>query len=457
MIKQMHNIQQLQQQPKKARISHRLGGKGVKLSTEGNRLRVKIKQDAVARLQLGAIKESLELGESLFNEKSVLRASAQVQCYASIDKEGDKIKAVTTCKQKTCVSCARHRAKKLMLKYAPPIQKLYDLHKANPKQCTNFWMLTLTVPAIRFYDLKATYKRMNKVWRDIYVLARKEGRSEYTGLRKFEINSSYNPLDPTNPARRNNRLADYTYNPHMHLIIKGQANCKWLREQWLKAWPECREVAQVYTSLGNPHKRNGGWVRRSSKSFSAQKPVKAGLMELMKYLSKSFSGKNMPRTWAQALPLAYIPEALKGKRTIYAFGGLKGASEEEGKAWADDNRDALEEALDMTLDAKTNEEANTLRPENAKKRDGRYHYRPSLRLYVSDAGESLTEAQDFDEGKPQHMCRELREYILRKTETFVKLDSAEVLADAEEWKEARARADRRYWMMKNHDLTFKLK
>lgn len=118
------------------------------------------------------------------------------------------------CKNRFCTYCAGVRKAELINKYYPTIQ-----------QWPQVYFLTLTTPAVKAKDIKSTFDKMHRIIRTMNAKYRKRaqrGTAEMVmGIRTLECN--FNPTA-------------FTYNPHSHLLVNGEAQTKLIRAEWIEAW-----------------------------------------------------------------------------------------------------------------------------------------------------------------------------------------------------------------------------
>ncbi|MCC9044597.1 protein rep, partial [Myroides sp. M-43] len=150
--------------------------------------------------------------------------------------------------------------------------------------------VTLTLPTVEGEELSMRIDEMEKEWRLIYQSTKKakykKGYQIFKGIRKAECTIRPGGL----------------YHYHFHIILDGWAEGEWLIGQWLKRFPQANRLAQDI---------------RFADEFSFK--------ELFKYAFKS-EVKSNSKANAERYDLVF--NALKGKRTYQAFGGIKAIEEE---------------------------------------------------------------------------------------------------------------------------------
>ncbi|MDM1514470.1 protein rep [Myroides odoratimimus] len=226
-----------------------------------------------------------------FNPKSKLFKSYKNSTYCAetlLTNEVGKIHT-TYCKNRWCLTCGRIKTARLINAYLPQLEELFQ-----PV------FITLTLPTVLGSELGMRIAEMEKGWRDIYKNT-KQGKYKKTyqifkGIRKAECTIRPGGL----------------YHYHFHFIIDGWAEGEWLISQWLKRFPEANRLAQDI---------------RFADEFSFK--------ELFKYAFKA-EVKSGSKTNAERYDLVF--NALRGKRTYQAFGGIKAIEEDFDE---DDLTDAI--------------------------------------------------------------------------------------------------------------------
>jgi len=185
------------------------------------------------------------------------------------------------CKNRWCMVCNRIRTAQLIHQYQSTINSWSDKH-----------FLTLTVPNVKGYELPLTIRIMNNALRRIIKsIAQRERRKsqlfpKIKGLRKLEC--TYNPVRDD-------------YHPHFHLITDSEFAAVEIKEQWLKKFPSCSDLAQK--------------VSRADDDTA---------IELFKYFTKILTKQkgedNTPTYSIQPLVLDTIFRSIKNIRTFQSFG-----------------------------------------------------------------------------------------------------------------------------------------
>jgi hypothetical protein len=185
----------------------------------------------------------------------------------------------TYCKNRWCLTCNRIKTARLINSYLPQLEELFQ-----PV------FVTLTLPTVKEKDLVNRIDEMEKEWRLIYQQTKKakykKNHSPLKGIRKAECT-----------IRPNGH-----YHYHFHFILDGWAEGEYLIGQWLKRFPQADRKAQDI---------------RFANEFAFK--------ELFKYAFKAevkTSNKNNANRYD------FVFRALRNKKTIQAFGGIKMIEEE---------------------------------------------------------------------------------------------------------------------------------
>ncbi|MCG8883964.1 protein rep [Tenacibaculum finnmarkense] len=185
----------------------------------------------------------------------------------------------TYCKNRWCWTCNRIKTARLINAYLPQLETL-----------KNSVFVTLTLPTVKGADLKDRILQMEKTWRLIYKKTKEaKYKRDYTifrGIRKAECTIRPNGY----------------YHYHFHLIMDNWAQGEWLIGEWLKYNKDADFKAQDI---------------RLANEFSFK--------ELFKYAFKS-EVKCSDNTNAKRYDIVF--NALRGKRTYQAFGGIKAIEED---------------------------------------------------------------------------------------------------------------------------------
>lgn len=242
-------------------------------------------------------------------------------CSRVVVQEDNKLTA-KYCNTRHCSVCNRIRTAKAINGYKPALDRIEG----------DKYFLTLTRQSIKEDRLERTIRQMTKYFRDIQKNMKNTYGIKLKGVRKIEMNN--------NPSKD-------TYNPHFHTIVAGKP-CEVLlmKSLWL-----------------NKHNT----IEADIDAQDLKKCDEGSTMELFKYFSKFLvNGKVYPAAIDVAM------KAMKGKRTIQPFGGLKKVSEDV---------DELESQEVDFIDNRTET----------------YYYENDFHDWVSDQGELLTEYQPTEE------------------------------------------------------------
>ena len=205
-------------------------------------------------------------------------------CNAALEQSGKRLIG-TYCNTRHCLVCNRIRAAKAINGYTTPLANIGK---------TSF--VTLTVKAVKAEDVKSTIEQMTSTFRKVLKNLKNTYGITLKGIRKVE--SNYNPK------------AD-TFNPHFHLITNGKpCEILLLRTLWLNSFPG--DVANI-------------------KAQDVRQTDEDSVNELFKYFTKVLiDGKLYPKA------ADVIFTAMKGKRTIQPFGGIKKVTEDVEDIQAED-------------------------------------------------------------------------------------------------------------------------
>lgn len=216
-----------------------------------------------------------------FNPKSKLFKSYKNSTYCAETLLTNDIGKIHTtyCKNRWCLTCNRIKTARSINAYLPQLETFFQ-----PV------FITLTLPTVSGEELRKHIDKMEKAWRKIYNNT-KQGRYKKThelfkGIRKAECTIRPNGL----------------YHYHFHIILEGWAEGEWLIAQWLKTFPEANRLAQDI---------------RFADEFSFK--------ELFKYAFKA-EVKSGSKKNAERYDLVF--NALRGKKTIFPFGGIKPIEED---------------------------------------------------------------------------------------------------------------------------------
>lgn len=200
-------------------------------------------------------------------------------CNHVIEQNGRRLKS-RYCNTRFCHICNRIRTAKMMNGYGEQLKEFSE-----PR------FVTLTAPTVKAPELRdeicsrlASFRRILDGWRKRYGKIPK-------GIRKLEV--TYNSD------------SDW-YHPHFHVIIDGNEKAVELVREWLERFPSATAKAQDIREVDQ-----------------------ASMNELFKYATKPFTKSTKARTLeVYDYALENIAVAMKGKRSLQPFGGLKRVSED---------------------------------------------------------------------------------------------------------------------------------
>jgi len=189
------------------------------------------------------------------------------------------------CDARWCLVCNRIRSAKMINSYLPVLNEWEDKH-----------FVTLTIPNVpadglsdaikamqkEFLRIKETFKRQHQ---------RKQRDEKFVGLRKLEC--TYN-------------ITRDDYHPHYHVIIQGEQNARDLLAEWLRRFPDAREIAQ-----------------------DVQRADDRSVREMFKYFTKLIAKASGGESVVLPEPLDMIFRVIRGKRTFQNFGFTKPKEAEE--------------------------------------------------------------------------------------------------------------------------------
>lgn len=227
------------------------------------------------------ISKGVALSLMYYNPDSKLYKSYKNTTYCNdfliSDKEGRL--TASYCKNRWCQVCNRIKTGRLINNYLPQLQQL-----CNPV------FVTLTLPTVPIEELPNRIKEMEKNWRQMY---------------KMSFKAKYMR---TNPPMRGIRKAECTIRPnglyhyHFHIIVEHWSVGEWIIGQWLKRFPEANAKAQDIRLADE-------FSHRELFKYAFKSEVKADNIENAKRYDEVFN-------------------ALRGKRTIQAFGGIRAIEED---------------------------------------------------------------------------------------------------------------------------------
>lgn len=229
-----------------------------------------------------AVSNHFAMKLAMYNPDSPLKKAYDntFHCNTVKQYDGEKMKS-TYCKNRWCYTCNRIRTAININNYSPQIGEFEKPY-----------FVTLTRPTCTIEELPEQIKNMEKRWRLLYQYSTRKSESPYKkgirliGIRKMECTLSHGEK----------------YHYHFHLIVDGKNNAEWIRSEWLKRNHDSSPDAQD--------------VRPADKG---------ALMEVFKYTTK-MSVKMDDNTDFKRLDLLF--QAMRGKRTLSTFGGIKSPKKE---------------------------------------------------------------------------------------------------------------------------------
>jgi len=183
------------------------------------------------------------------------------------------------CDARWCLVCNRIRTAKMLNSYLPVLDEWSDKH-----------FVTLTIPNVLANGLSDAISNMekgfkltkNQFWQQH---RRKQRDGKLVGLRKLEC--TYN-------------ITRDDYHPHYHVIIQGEQNARDLLAEWLRRFPNAREIAQ-----------------------DVQRADDRSVREMFKYFTKLIAKASGGESVVLPEPLDMIFRVIRGKRTFQNFGFTK--------------------------------------------------------------------------------------------------------------------------------------
>ena len=155
------------------------------------------------------------------------------------------------CKQRCCLICLANRKAQIVNTYLPIVEDMPDPH-----------FVTLTVVSVTKEGLKMRVDDIVKAIRTL--IARYKKRNQRGKQIKFygiwALESNFNPVE-------------FTYNPHIHLILPSEYAAQTFQNDWLEYWRE----------------RNVKIDEDAQKYRRVKRDQKKDLIEIVKYGSKIFT------------------------------------------------------------------------------------------------------------------------------------------------------------------------
>jgi len=221
---------------------------------------------------------SIKLVKKLIALESPMQSAYEriFDCCRTIKQKDGKMTS-QYCGDRWCKVCGSIRTARAIDGYGEQLKALKD------KQ-----FLTLTAPNVKEDELAGEIKRMIKVFRRIKDMARKD-KIHIKGLRKLECTCN---------------LTDDIYNPHFHCIIEGKEAARYILDGWMDR---------------NPDANRGGQCLKDADDESVE--------EMTKYTFKlPVDPDDEDEASIRAMDIIFM--ALRRRRTLQPFGGLKAVKEE---------------------------------------------------------------------------------------------------------------------------------
>ena len=307
---------------------------------------------------------------------------ASCACRKITSVENMKLKIGYSCKYRFCIACSRYRSVKRRLAYAPSVDKIYKAHIADKKSNANLWFVTLTKPTVTYDQLPKTFEEINKRWRIIYKYAKKRKLKNFSGIRRLECTA--NPIKALDKKTVKGK-EHFTYHAHLHVLVHGRSNAMFLRKEWLKRW------------------EGATWEAQDVRKFDGN------IAEVLKYVSKMVHGHDAIMSRGYSKAIGWIYKSLQKRRVFFTFGSIKRSTEEDYKAWEQQQGINTQDILEQLTD----EERQSIRPDKTWAEGKVFKYDRVSHNYVADGGLKLVDKKDFDIGNPSHFNQKQRRAIAR--------------------------------------------
>ena len=226
-------------------------------------------------------------------------------CSSQLIQEGTSLKSLH-CNSRTCISCNGKRTAAYIKHYGSQILSL-----PNPQ------FVTLTAKTVECIDpdtLRYYIDEREHTWRKIFENGRKQN-IKLVGMKAMEVTA---------------RPYDY-YHIHFHFIIDGKENADWVVAQWLKHYKDAAPFLQKVKPIND--ERSLLEVFKYGTKFADKEKVKVG-------------GKIIEK-WKRVEPerTDLIIQALRKKRFISLFGGIRKMETEDVNEMDNDKVIELEEKI----------------------------------------------------------------------------------------------------------------
>jgi len=200
------------------------------------------------------------VGSALVDELADLDSEVPYEraysCSSVIRQENGTLTS-TYCECRWCLVCNRIRMGTQINDYLP-IFRLWEKEKG-------VFFVTLTTPNVKGQNLRSHVKEMKRHLRNSRRQIRRTRGLDYRALEKYEVTFNED---------------ENTFNPHLHVAVRGKEQALALREEHLNRWPEASKGAQD--------------VRRWDGSVG-------GMKELLKYVTKMIHPDRGERPPVEAL------------------------------------------------------------------------------------------------------------------------------------------------------------
>jgi hypothetical protein len=177
-----------------------------------------------------------------------------LNCSELIYREGGKLKS-RYCRNRWCKICNRIRTGILINGYSQALDAMVD------KQ-----FVTLTIKNVPAENLRTSIKEMLKTCRKIQEIRRK--RDKLPGI------NAIRKLECTYNAEKNN------FHPHLHFIVSTKEEAEYLKNAWIRYYPEVNEKAQDIREAYNPAELFKYFTKLTSKTATKEKKYKTGKIRI---------------------------------------------------------------------------------------------------------------------------------------------------------------------------------
>jgi hypothetical protein len=177
-----------------------------------------------------------------------------LNCSELIYRENGKLKS-RYCRNRWCKICNRIRTGILINGYSQALEEMPD------KQ-----FVTLTIKNVPAENLRTSIKEMLKTCRKIQETRRKRDKlSGINAIRKLEC--TYN-------AEKNN------FHPHFHFIVSSREEAEYLKNAWIRYYPEVNEKGQDIREAYKPAELFKYFTKLTSKTATQERKYKTGKIRI---------------------------------------------------------------------------------------------------------------------------------------------------------------------------------